>query len=234
MYQPIKKLSIIATIIIILTTALSSTGFAFNNENRNISPSVINKVTLYRHGLDGSITPVTVDLNVDEGMDIGEIINEKCSELLENDIEMQNFISSKGILSNITNISVWAHIKSWGVGVHWKSLVRFRIPLFTLLRFRLFEDVPLRYKIFGINVISWIHCNYMNDDDAKTTIETLPLPVRPGTRKMTIEGKHNITTLFFFGYTFWPRAQATWFDEQGLATGFDGYAFFTLITRPTS
>ena len=153
---------------------------------------------------------------------------------MENDIEMRDFISNNGILANITNISVWAHIKSWGTGIHWKSLIRFRIPFFILLRFRLFEDVPLRYKIFGINVISWVHCNYMNDDNAKTTIETLPLPVRPDKRTMTIEGKHNITAIFFFGYTFWPRAQAKWFDDRGIATGFDGYAFLTWIARPMS
>jgi hypothetical protein len=88
--------------------------------------------------------------------------------------------------------------------------------------------------MFGINVIPWVHCNYMDDENARTTIETLPIPIRQNQTISIIDGKHNVTAAFFFGYTYWKTSQAIWFDENKIPTGFDGYAFLTWITRPNS
>ena len=232
MYKSLKKASAVLIVLVLIMIVLSSSGIAFTNKSLYGRTQSITKVTLYRYGPDGSVKPIRISLQAEPGKDIETVLMEKCSELVDNDVEMQNFVSSYNAAVNITNISLWSHVKSWGTGEHWQSLLRFRIPLFILLRFSMFQDVPIWYKIFGINVIPFVHCNYMNDDDATTTIETLPIPVRPNQTTTVIEGRHNVTATFFFGYTYWQRAQAKWFDDAGLATGFEGYAFLTWITRP--
>lgn len=232
MRELVKKLSVIFVTLVFLVSGLTVASVASVQEGSLDESEFTRTVTLYRYGPDKSIRPVRVNIVLAKGQDLGEAIVEKCSELVINDVEMQNFISSYNAAINITNISLWSHVKSWGTGEHWQSLLRFRIPLFILLRFSMFQDVPIWYKIFGINVIPFVHCNYMNDDDATTTIETLPIPVRPNQTTTVIEGRHNVTATFFFGYTYWQRAQAKWFDDAGLATGFEGYAFLTWITRP--
>lgn len=229
-----RQISALLLIILLFTTIIASSGFALKDNKFGLFFKDTKQYTIYRYGPDRSIVPISVDLHVEDKDDIEKALMEKCSELVINDEEMQNFLSKYVTEVNLTNISLWSHIQSWGIGEHWKSVFRFRIPLFVLLRFKLFQDVPLRFKMFGINVIPWIHCNYMNDENAKTTIGTLPIPIRQNQTISVIEGKHNVTSVFFFGYSFWKTSQAIWFDENKISTGFDGYSFLTWITRPYS
>jgi len=232
MLSRINKVSAIGIICLVLLSGLAAiTVASVQYGSSGKSAEQTTTITLYRYGPDGSITPVKVDIRITSGQDLGEAILEKCSELVDNDIEMLNYISGNGYT---TNGSIWANISSWGKGLHWKSSFRFRIPLLVILRFKVFQDVPFRYKIFGINVIPWVHCNYMNDDNATTTIETLPTPSRPDKKTTVVEGRHNVTAFSFFGYTYWRGARAKWFDDSGTATGFDGYAIFTLVTQKNS
>lgn len=234
MCKLIKKISVIFTLLLLLTAGLASTSIAFSGESLHEAIPLTKKVTLYRYGPDGSVTPITVDLQIDDRKDIDEALLEKCSELVDNDVELQDYISGAEYGENA---SVWIRIhriSSWGKGLHWKSRLRFRIPLLVVLRFGMFQDVPLRYKIFGISVIPWVQCQYTNDENAETRIETLSTPTNPDTNTTFINGNHNVTACFFFGYTYWRGHQGKWFDDKGLPTGFDGYSYLTVITRKPS
>jgi hypothetical protein len=225
-----KKLTVISVLLLFLVSGFAGASFASIKDNPS-DDSVNNEiVTLYRYGPDGTITPVSVNIACQEEQNLDDIIAEKCSELLDKDLEIKNYVS---ITDNVTTLFGLSRIKSSGVGLHWKSPLRFRIPLFVMLRFRLFQDVPLKYKILGINVIPLVHCNYMNDENASTNIETIPTPFRPDKETMSIEGKHNVTALFFFGYTYWRGTRANWFDDSGKSTGFDGYAYIIKINKKT-
>jgi hypothetical protein len=221
-----KKLTVTFVLLLVLISGFAGASVSSAKESSSDDSACAKTVTLYRYGPDGTVTPIRTNVYLEGGQNLDEVIAEKCSELLDNDIEMQNYVSSNGL----KNISYWSHVSSWGIGQHWKSPFRFHIPLLVLLRFKLFPDVPLWYKIFGINVIPWVFCSYMNDENAHTKIETLPTPTRPDNTTI-INGMHNVTAFAFFGYTYWRGTHAKWFDNSGKETGFDGYAIITWIHR---
>jgi len=228
MRQITKKMVVMFMLALLLVSGLAGASTLYIPNNLPDDSAYSEIVTLYRYGPDGTIIPVNVNVAYGEGQNLDEAIVKKCSELLDNDVEMQDYISSNGL----KNISYWSHVSSWGIGQHWKSPFRFRIPLLMLLRFKLFPDVPFRYKIFGINVIPWVFCNYSNDENAHTKIETLSTPTRPKNTTI-IYGMHNVLAIGFFGYTYWLGTHAKWFDDSGKETGFDGYAIITWIQRKT-
>lgn len=223
-----KKFNVISLIFILFTAGLGSSSFAFNVENSHLETPLAEKVTIHRYEPDGSITPIQVDIPLEKGQDIQEAIVEKCGDLVYNDREIQNYLSSNGYL---VNLSYLARVRSRGKGLHWQSPLRFRIPFLVLLRFRLFPTVPLRYKIFGLNVVPRVHCSYINDEDAETRIETLPMPSRPDKNSTIIEGEHIVILIGFIGYTFWRGMYAKVLDGLGIGTGFDGYACLIFIVR---
>lgn len=222
MHRLARKFNAISLIFILLTTGLISQSIAFANEKTQSTE----KFTIYRHGPDGTITPMQIDVSLDKEKDIQEAISKKLEEFITDDLEIQNYLSSD---RGAKNISFYTSVKSWGKGLHLQSPFRFRIPFLFLLRFRLFPDVPLRYKILGLNVIPRVHCNYMNDVDAKTTLELLPTKSRPVKETVLIEGAHNVTAYGFIGYTFWRGMYARIIDGLELGTGFAGYALAVVI-----
>lgn len=231
MRELVKKLSVIFVTLVFLVSGLTVASVASVQEGSLDESEFTRTVTLYRYGPDKSIRPVRVNIVLAKGQDLGEAIVEKCSELVENDAEMQDYIF--GNVSQI-NISVLSRVRSWGKGFHWKSAIRIRIPFPLLLRYRIFtmlSDLPLRYKIFGINVIPRVYCNYSNDEKAWTEITTLPLPSRQDVNTTRVEGNHTIMIIGFIGYTGWRGMQAQWLDRLGKRTGFDGYAFLTVCKK---
>ena len=75
-------------------------------------------VILYRHGIDGSVTPFEVNLNLEDGQDIGKVMADKCEELLENDEEIQKFLA----LSDY-KLGVLCKVKSHGRGTHYQTVL---------------------------------------------------------------------------------------------------------------
>ena len=57
-------------------------------ETEEVSPEKDGKtltITLFKHEIDGSKTPIEVEIKLEEGKDIGDLIEEKCYEILENE-----------------------------------------------------------------------------------------------------------------------------------------------------
>ncbi|MCK4819303.1 hypothetical protein KA005_26260 [bacterium] len=229
MLSRVNKVSAIGIICLVLLSGLAATTVA-SVQHRSSGKDVgqTSTITLYRYGPDGSIKPVKVDIKIIDGQDLGEAILEKCSELVDADAGIQNCMLGNG--SDI-NISVLSRVKSWGRGFHWKSPFTFRVPFPLILKYNLFATIPLRYKIFGINVIPRVYCNYSNDKGAKTEITPLLFPSRQNQNTTVVEGNHTVTVLGFIGYACWRGTNAQRIDKLGLRTGFDGYAFSIIYNK---
>ena len=176
----------------------------------NISESSLhpNNVIIYRHGPDGSITPVKIDLELEDEQDIGEAIIDKLDELLENDQEIQELMQ----LLNFT-IDFGVRIKSKGKGVHFQTLFFEKI----LIKFILFRlGLP---RIAPICAKPLIFCKYSKDEQAKTTIKFLY--GFGGSTEMT--GEHTVIVRNFIGYTTWLR-RFSFSPINVLPRAFSGYA----------
>jgi len=204
----VKKVQVSAVLIILLFSGLATVS-AHEEE--------IVEATVYRCGPDGSIKPIKVILDLKEGEDPGETFLNKCSDLLKNDIEIQNFIS---------NLSFFSEIKSIGKGFHWKSPLSFRIPFTIIFRHSLFKWMELKYRLFGLNVVPRVYCNYTNDANAITEITPVSTPARQNPDPTNVTGNHSIEVFGFIGYTGWRGMTAGWFEGRNKKTGFIGYSLF--------
>ncbi len=150
--------------------------------------------TIYRFGQDGTISPIQVDVDINENQDIGELIANKCEELFEKDLEMQKLIEIE--LENLT-FGLLCKVKSHGRGFHYKStlLEKFmsRIVLFRL-------GLP---RITTILHTPLILCRYVKDTTAKTTITKLIGNNDTLNKTMIIEGNQTVIAQNFIGYTTW-------------------------------
>ena len=228
MHEIVKKLTVISVLIFVLVSGFASASFISIKNNPSNDPVNAETVTLYRCGPDGTITPINVNIAFQEGQNPDEAIAQKCSELVSTDIGMQNYFSGN---NNMTNISMFARVTSFGAGTHLKSFFSIRIPFLFLLKYGLLQKLPLRYKLLGPRWIPLIVCNYSKDEGAKTSIETVPTPTRPDKTEITIEGKHTIWVSYFVGYVGWRGTSADFCDTRGLRTGFDGYASFIIYEK---
>jgi len=208
----VKKVQVSAVLLILIFSGLVT---ASAHEETPV------ETVIYRYGPDGSIKPIKVTLDVGQGEDVGDAILDKCSDLLENDAWIQNFIFNGSFLKNW---SFFSEIKSSGKGFHWKSPFSFRIPFTMLFRYKFFNWIKLRYKLFGINVVPRVYCNYTNDADALTEIAPIETPARQNPNTTKVEGNHSITALGFIGYTGWRGMTAGWFERRNRETGFIGYS----------
>ncbi len=211
----VKKVQVSAVLLILIFSGLVT---ASAHEGTPV------ETVIYRYGPDGSIKPIKVTLDVGQGEDVGGAILDKCSDLLENDAWIQNFIFNWSFLKNW---SFFSEIKSSGKGFHWKSPFSFRIPFTILFRYKLFTWIKLRYRLFGINVIPRVYCNYTKGPDAYTEITPLPTPARQNPNTTRIEGNHSITVIGFIGYVGWRGINAEWIDYKNMETGFAGYSLAT-------
>jgi len=161
--------------------------------------------TIYRYGADGSVTPIDIDLEIDEEDDIGKVLADKCEELLNNDKEMQNF-SLKAL-----KIGFASKVKSWGRGFHYKMKLIGKLAVrFILIRL----GMPFLQTMLTNPLVV---CKYKNDEKAGTEITSIIL-----NRTQNISGNHTVIVRNFIGYTTWfgrvsfspldiiPRAFSGW------------------------
>jgi hypothetical protein len=186
MNKIMKKITITLICIAFVTTAVGSSSALFTDDE------TVREITLYRHGLDGSITPIKTTIKLGDGGNIGEIMMEKCRELFENDIEIQNYLNKSLNISQIP-IGFITKIGSYGKGLHYQSKFLEKMTLKFVL-FRL--GLPRIHTIISRPLIL---CKYSKDINAKTTMNPL---LRPYTNKV-IEGNHTVAVINFIGITSW-------------------------------
>lgn len=188
--------------------------------------------TFYRHGPDGSVTPLEIDIDLEEGQDIEDAIDAKCRELLENDVEIRSIIDD---LKNIT-IGAVVYIESSGKGFH------FHTKLLEKLFLRFWQWKLLIPRIAPFFATPLVFCRYHEDPDARTYFKTISpskwismyLPplinkiLWRQERNVTINGTHSVTVNSFIGITTWPgRISFTPLNVR--AKRFFGYGRFVLI-----
>ena len=182
----------------IAQTAMAEKLNAKTNKNIDIEDETISKlVTIFRYGLDGNIEPVEVKLDIKNGEDISEALDNKCEELFEKDTELQGYISN--LEKNSSNLSLGYglyRIQSKGKGFHFKTKLFVKIiTKFMLLKLKL-PYIRVRYKR------KTIFCNYQQDPNAQTNIT--PIISIIGNKNSTgVTGAHSILVRNFRGYTTW-------------------------------
>lgn len=209
-----RKLVVTVVSLIILLSGISTASAIsikkdnpYSNEDEISTSTEI--VTLYRFGADGSITPVKVEVEVEEGQDINEAIEEKCVEILENDVEF------KGILNENVSRNFTSIVRSRGRGFHLKFV-------FKIQWMKLFDFLPLLPPyIFRRIHIPIIYCRYKDDEKAKTTV----IPIFDKVNTTVIEGPHKVRCIGFVGFKWW-FGHISWLGF-GIRTGFVGLSIFT-------
>ena len=89
MHKLEKKLIVIFMSLTFLTSGIITASAITIQENKvgeqKETTPLTKTVILHRHGIDGSVTPFEVNLNLEDGQDIGKVMADKCEELLENE-----------------------------------------------------------------------------------------------------------------------------------------------------
>lgn len=144
-------------------------------------------VTLFKHEFDGSKTPMEVEIELEEGRDIEDLIEEKCLELLEDDPIIERLNDDENISQELI-----MKIRSRGRGLH----IRFnsRIQFFKL--YKLFPVLPPYFRTFIIFPL--IFCQYSNDNRANTTISQIG-----GNNTTSVNGPHRVISIGFYGVSWW-------------------------------
>ncbi|OGS41155.1 MAG: hypothetical protein A3K77_07330 [Euryarchaeota archaeon RBG_13_31_8] len=197
----LKKIIVIFIMLVFVLpsiTVSSSETIKISRSVENIGlkqPSCPKKCyTIYRFGLDGSITPIQVDIDVDESQYIGESIANKCEELFEKDSEMQSLIEIE--LENLT-FGFLCKVKSHGRGLHYKSMMLEKaISRFVLFRLGFPRATTILHNTF-------IVCRYPKDIRAKTKITQFFGKNDTINKTMIVEGNHTVIVQNFIGYTTW-------------------------------
>jgi hypothetical protein len=147
-------------------------------------------ITLLKHEFDGSKTPIEIEIEPEEGKDLGELIEEKCMELLEED----PFIKSLEEDENITQ-EFFMKIRSRGRGLH----LRFnsRVQFFKL--YKLFPFLPPYFRT--LYIVPLLICQYKRDNKAFTTLE--PLRSNTTVNSTLITGRHRVISIGFYGISWW-------------------------------
>jgi len=166
-------------------------------------------VTLIKHELDGSKTPIEIEINLEEGKEIGDLIEEKCYEILENDPKIQT------LLENNDTQELIMKIKSRGKGLHFRFNTR--IQLFKL--YKIFPLLPPYFRTFIILPI--VICQYKNDNNAYTKLTAIS-----GNNSTTVVGPHRVISIGFYGISWWIGKISLW--------GFvfrNGFVGISILTR---
>jgi len=212
-----KKLIVSFISVVILISGLTTvSAVTIEKENPNIKddePSLQTEtVTLYRFGLDGSLTPVEVEVELKEGQDLNDAIEEKCVELLENDPEFQESLDDN------TTMGALSIVKSRGRGLHLKLRPSIQWPI----KYKLFPMLPP--YVFRRVHIPIVYCKYTRDDRALTTITPLS-----GEIATTVEGPHSVLCIGFYGFKWWAGHVSLL--GFGLRTGFVGISIITKVNK---
>jgi hypothetical protein len=156
-------------------------------------------MTIYRVAPDGSTTPVEVDVG-EETEDIGKYLESKCSELFEEDVEMQSFIQKlQKKETNDSNLSYnfgLIRVKSHGRGFHIKTKLDLNFnSKFIFLRIFL--------ATFLISPRKSLVVAFYNDEKANTTFYPIVRSKFNPDSVKHLEGNHTIIVGKFYGYTTW-------------------------------
>ena len=208
MYGLIKKMMILLSLLVFLTSGLAASSAITSLEKATTS---MKTVTMCRYGIDGSIRIENINIMVKEGQYIEEIVANKCSELLKRDIEIQGYIN------NENTSGILAKIWSRGRGIHLKFMPRIQL----IQKFKLFPLLPPYFRTAIILPTLW--CNYPTDVKART--EIIPLLIG---ENISYDGPHRICAIGFIGYMGWiGRVSLLGF---GVRTGFAGYTMLYKCT----
>lgn len=191
-----KKLFVIGVAVVILATC-----FADNLLAKEIDKQKQTKIVkIYRYGIDGSITEFDLNIEIKIDEDLGEMLVEKCSELLKNDDQIQDFLQN--VTSNLTIDAGLLLVKSYGRGFHFKTKARLKLfeRVRLLEKFEIFEF--LFSKIRAIKNDKIIFCRY-NDTKAKTTIIPILRSMINESSIKNINGSHSVLVYDFIGYATW-------------------------------
>lgn len=185
-----KKILVLFTTLIFLVSGAATASEIYiekdieNSEEETPSLSLPKTVILYRHGVDGSITPIKVEVDSDISEDSGDAIFEKCQELFENDEEFKNYSRIK--------VNLFSLVSSKGRGFHYQMQLLGKLS-YKYILFRL--GLPRIITVFKDPIII---CKY-NNEQAKTTITPLIIPGLT----LRFNGSHMVIAHNFIGFTSW-------------------------------
>lgn len=223
----IKKTIVFLVCLIFISSAISiSIGKTIEKQAQSNENVKVEKITLFRHGIDGSVTPIEVEIEVNEGEDLSKVIIEKCKELFEKDSKLNDFLedlNSEKAQDDLTTKWGWLFVNSRGKGTHIKTkfIYRFLILLY------LFK---LRFPRLSLKVKREIFCNYENDPNAETTIIPIVKYLTGIEQKQIITGNHSVFVHQFSGFTTWSgRFSIT--PEDEFSRAFFGFARFVLVKQ---
>lgn len=230
MNKILKKSTVILSILLFLISAMSSAYSVYitkNNENSN--ENLQKTMIIYRVAPDGSTTPIEID--IEENIDnISEYLDYKCSELFEEDIEMQTLIKNLQKKYNedknlLDNVGFRVHSKGRGLHIKTKLGLIFFSSRFMILRVILatFLISPKKGLVMGI---------YKNDEEAFTTI--IPI-ISTNSSIININGNHTIIVGGFYGYTTWTgrfsRLRGLSDAQIRLPRSFNGFCTLLFYTQ---
>lgn len=184
------------------------------NNDENLSTIKIETVTLFRYGPEGSITPIEIEIEVEEGTDIYDAVEEKCLELIQNDEDFKDVLANPNISRNITSL-----VSSRGKGFQFNFV-------FTIKWMKMFDFFqllpPFQYRRLPIPVV---YAKYKEDTLAETKIT----PILDITNTSIIKGPHIVSVIGFIGFKWW-RGHISW---RGfiIRTGFVGFSVYTKTKR---
>ena len=213
-----KKLIVILVVLGFITSSMAIvsgeqvTKFnKFIETEEAISEKDKNTITinLFKHEFDGSGYPIEIEIELEEGKDLEELIEEKCLEYLEDDPVIESLSDE-----NITQ-ELLMKIRSRGRGLH----IRFNSRVQFFKPYKLFPFIPPYFRTFVI--VPLIICNYKNDKKAKTELSQLK-----GNNSTTVVGPHRVISVGFYGISWW-------IGKVSLA-GFivrNGFVGISLLTR---
>ena len=211
-------IALFMTVIIFISglPAATSISISINNPNNdeNLTTTTREKVTLLRYGVDGSITPIEIEIDVKEGTDIYDAVEEKCLEMIQNDEEFKDLQANPNITRNITSI-----VKSRGKGFH----LQFIFTVKWVKMFDFFQLLPpFQYRRLPIPII---YAKYNKDLTAETKIT----PILDIKNTSVIKGPHSVTTIGFIGFKWWQGH----ISLMGfiIKTGFVGFSVYTKTKR---
>jgi hypothetical protein len=221
-----KKLIVIFMSLTFLTSGIITASAITIQENKvgeqKETTPLTKTVILYRHGIDGSVTPFEVNLNLEDGQDIGKVMADKCEELLENDEEIQKFLA----LSDY-KLGFLSKVKSHGRGTHYQTVILGKL----VARFILFRlGLP---RLHTLLTKPLVYCRYKekrteNDEPANTTIT--PLLFKNISKPRYMEGKHQVIVYNLLGYTTWLR-RFSFSPFDVLPRSFAGYATLVICRK---
>lgn len=192
-------------IVICLTFLISAVGSSSavnvnkekitNEESTCKSSKITEKTTLYRYGPDGTVTPITVEFEIEEGQEYIDALIQKCQKILDDDTEIKNYFNSdqENDANSSLKLGKKAFVISYGRGFHFK--MKWRLSF--LLVNRLFS-ISIPKIIIKLNR-PWVLCNYGNDSKAKTIIR----PNQLVNHTQVINGSHSLLLRNFVGLAMW-------------------------------